>query len=89
MGAGGRWYAAALLLPASLFLSAHVVSYVLLPSMSPGRTPDSPRASSAELLMLATVSLAANPWEEVGWRAFAITIVSAIQSQLRDFWLAY
>ena len=39
--------------------------------------------------MLATVSLAANPWEEVGWRAFAITIVSAIQSQLRDFWLAY
>ena len=41
--------------------------------MSPGKAPNSPRASGAELLMLAAVFVAANPWKEVGWRAFALS----------------
>lgn len=67
--ADARWYLAAILAPAALLLAAQGISRVLFPDHSPTLPPASP----AELLPLALMAVAANPWEEVGWRVFATT----------------
>lgn len=64
---GPGWYVLALLSPAALLLCAQGVSR-LLPEHPSTLAP----SSASGLLSVALVSLAANPWEEVGWRGFAL-----------------
>jgi membrane protease YdiL (CAAX protease family) len=65
----GRWYAVAALAPAALLLSSQGIGRLLLPQHAPALAPLPP----AGVLSFALMSLAANPWEEVGWRGFALT----------------
>lgn len=63
----GRWYAAAVLLPFFVVVSAAAVAHWL----APGAGSTSLRGAGLGLFLL--LSLLANPWEEIGWRGFALT----------------
>lgn len=66
---GGLWYVVALLIPPLLHLGARGVDLVLGLSTSPTSTtaPTGPL-----LISFIILSLLSNPWEEVGWRGFAL-----------------
>ncbi len=66
---GGLWYVAALLIPPLLHLSARGVDRVL--GINPPSASDVALTGPA-LVGFVIVSLLSNPWEEVGWRGFAL-----------------
>jgi membrane protease YdiL (CAAX protease family) len=64
-----RWWAAAFFSPLLLLSAAEVLSHWILPN----RTPTLQPATGRGLLLTVVISIAANPWEEIGWRGFAFT----------------
>ncbi len=60
------WYAVALLLPALVHLGAGAVDRVI------GQPSSETRLVGPTLVSFVIISLLANPWEEVGWRGFAL-----------------
>ena len=73
----GLWFAIAVFLPAVMLLAAR-----LLASRTTHGTRIKPHISVAEILLFAVMSLAANPWEEVGWRGFALARFEARYNSL-------
>lgn len=65
--AGRRWLAVVILLPALVHLGSHVVTRV------PGFQSAAQAPGGAAVAVVAfVVALVSNPWEEVGWRGFAL-----------------
>ena len=70
---GLRWVVIAAVTPPVLVLTASAVSRVW-----PDTTPiTAPPLSATDILIFGLMSLLANPWEEVGWRGFALRRLQA------------
>ena len=65
-------------MPAALLLVAEGVSHFLWPHHPSTSPPEAP----AGVASLALMSVFANPWEEIGWRAFAFTRLEATHKPL-------
>jgi membrane protease YdiL (CAAX protease family) len=65
----GRWYLVAAFFPAVILLVANSLSRWSLPHHSPTFPP----LNAPGVLIAVAIAVVANPWEEVGWRGFALT----------------
>jgi membrane protease YdiL (CAAX protease family) len=85
------WYALAVMLPAILLLSSRLIEFIVhTPS-----APSLPKGNADDVARTLVLSVLANPWEEVGWRAFALPhlqasygpiIASLLIGDLSGFW---
>lgn len=64
-----RWWVVAFVSPILLLSAAEVLSHWILPNRPHTLQP----ATGRSLLLTVVISIAANPWEEIGWRGFALT----------------
>jgi membrane protease YdiL (CAAX protease family) len=68
-----RWWVLAVLLPVGTVLASEGLSRLLLPGRPAAMAP----ITGVGLLLVCAMSIGANPWEEVGWRGFALTRLQA------------
>lgn len=62
------WYVLAAAVPAALLVSTRLIESFA----TAGGRPQLPQGTASEVLTIFVLSLLANPWEEIGWRGFAL-----------------